>query len=254
MIHNPSHVPVLLKETIDILRPAPGEFFIDGTLGGGGHAREILKRIEPTGTFLGVDWNSKALENFKKEIGGSKENLFLEHANFVQIPEILSEKKMGKADGILLDLGFSSDDLENVPGLSFSRNEALDMRYGDELKERYTAAEFVNSLSVPELERVFREYGEERYALKIAKAIFDERKKKRILTTGDLVTVVGHALQGRRYEGGRINQATRVFLALRILVNRELDNLKDFLEGLTGILKPAGKAAIISFQSLEDRI
>jgi len=258
------HIPVLLKETIEILNPEAepsvpygagpqgGKFFIDGTIGGGGHAIEILKRIGPKGKLLGVDWDSEAIQRFKIKDLRFK-NIVLVHGNYADLPEILKQKKLDKADGLLLDLGFSSESLESGRGFSFLKNEPLDMRYNAKSQipmtndQNITAAEVVNSFNEKDLAEIFWKYGEERYSRQIAKKIIEERKKKRIITTFDLVKIIG---------GGnfRIHPATRVFQALRIYVNDELGNLERLLKNISKIIKNKGRVAIISYHSLEDRL
>lgn len=250
------HIPVLLKEVIEYLDLELGDFIIDGTVNGGGHAIKILEKISPKGKLLGVDLDKKMIEN-----SGLNEldNVRLVCGNYADLPEILKKEKLPKADGLLLDLGFSSEQLaptESVGGgfrqrgFSFMKDEVLDMRYSG---EGMTAAEIVNSLSEKDLADIFWKFGEERYSRQIAKKIVEERKEERILTTGKLVEIVKKAVP-RNYEKGRINPATRVFQALRIYVNDELGNLARLLGNLDKILKIKGRVAIISFHSLEDRL
>ena len=245
------HVPVLLKEVMEALNPKPGEFFIDGTIGAGGHAKEILNRIGPKGRILGIDWDKRAIERLKNEMPGGRK-IILVAGNYAELPEILKNNRLPKADGLVIDLGFSSDQLDRSGrGFSFLKDEVLDMRYSAE--NELTAAEVINSFPQKDLEEIFYDYGEERFSRKIAKAVIEERRKKKILTTGELVRVIEKSVPGN-YEKGRIHPATRVFQALRIYVNRELENLEELLSGLNAVLKPKGRAAIISFHSLEDRI
>ncbi len=258
------HIPVLLNEVIEILNPKPGEFIIDGTFGSGGHTTAIIERMMLKGNFLATDWDSQNLENYGEEIEEklkerkSKLNFFRFHGNYADLPEIMKKLKETnqkiplKADGLLIDLGFSSMQLESNRGFSFQNDEPLDMRYDIE-GENMAASEVINSFPEKELADIFYIYGEERLSRQIAKKIVEERRKERILTTGRLVEVVKMAVS-RNYEKGRINPATRVFQALRIYVNKELDNLAKVLDSLPDILNPGGKALIISFHSLEDRI
>lgn len=251
------HKPVLLKETIEILSPMPGEFFIDGTFGAGGHSEAILEKIGPGGKLLGIDWDAVAIKRFKIEkLKDWGKNLILVQGNYVNIPEIL--KEINKADpsiplrvnGLIIDLGLSSNQLENSgKGFSFMKDEILDMRFDSEGGAR-TAGEIINSLSEKELADIFWKYGEERNSRKIVRGIIEKRRKSRIKTTFELAEVVENAVSRR----GKIHPATKVFQALRIYVNDELGNLERLLENLGGILKPQGRAAIISFHSLEDRL
>ena len=256
------HVPVLLKEVIEILNPQAGEFFIDGTIGNAGHSLEALERIGPKGKLLGIDWDKNAIERLKIKRLKDFKNVILVNANYADLPEILKAHNLPKADGLLLDLGFLSEQLESERGFSFLKNEVLDMRYSafGELKiknsefRNQTAAEVVNTFSEKDLADIFYKYGEERYSRRIAKGIIEERnEKKRILTTFDLVEVIKRAVP-KNYEKGRINPATRVFQALRIYVNKELENLERLLKNLGEILAPGGRTAIISYHSLEDRL
>ncbi len=255
------HTPVLLKEVVKALNPQPGEFMIDGTLGGGGHAKAILERIKSRGMLLGLDWDEKNLENFRRESEEIKGRLILIHENYASMPEILEKHRLPKADGLILDLGFSTGQIErsgrgfsfNYLGQSASGGEPLDMRYNPGDDERSTAANVINSTSEKELARIIYEYGEERFSRQIAKKIVERRRQKRILTTGELVEIIRSAVP-KNYERGRIHPATRTFQALRIYVNDELKNLKNILEKLTEVIGKDGRVAIISFHSLEDRI
>ncbi len=249
-----SHIPVLFHEVIALLAPKRGEFAIDGTLGGGGHARGILDRIMPGGSFLGVDWDKEMIARFEQTIreddreGGK---IVLVCANYAELKTVLHRKKLGRADMLLLDLGFSSAQLEGGKGLSFRADEPLDMRYG--LRKGETAAEVVNTFSEEHLRALIADYGEERYAFRVAKAIVAARRRKRILRTAELRDVILTALpQG--YERGRIDPATRTFQALRIFVNHELENVTEVLRDVPSLLKPGGRVAVIAFHSLEDRI
>lgn len=246
-----AHTPVLLNKVLEIFSPMPGEFIIDGTMDGGGHAAEIIKRLAPKGTFLGIDLDKEMVAKAKKKFAGEKSvDINLVESNYADIPAVLKKKKMGKANGLFLDLGFSSSQLESGKGFSFRKDEPLFMTYGSTSP---TAAEVVNGLTEKELADIFYTYGEERRSRQIAKHIVEARKKKRIMTTGELGEVIGSTV-GKSYEGGRIDPSTRVFQALRIYVNRELENLTQVLTELKDILRPGGIAIIISFHSLEDRL
>ena len=244
------HIPLLLKETIEFLNPQPGKFIIDATIGGGGHAAEILKKIGDSGMLLGIDWDKEAIADCQSRFADYK-NVILVNGNYADLPEILKQKELPKVDGIAVDLGFSSRQLEKSGrGFSFLKDEKLDMRYQQET-ENLTAAEVINQYSEKELADIFWKYGEERNSRKIAKKIIEERKNKRILTTFDLIEIIRKAVP-KNYEQGRINPSTKVFQALRIYVNDELGNLEKILKNMSKILK--GRAVIISFHSLEDRL
>jgi 16S rRNA (cytosine1402-N4)-methyltransferase len=249
-----AHIPVLLNEVLKALDPQPGDFVIDGTLGGGGHAKAILENVKSRGTLIGLDWDEKNLESFRRENEGIKGKLILIHDNYANLPEILEKHRLPKADGLVLDLGFSTDQIEKAGrGFSFLKNEPLDMRYNPGDGEMATAANVVNSRTEKELADIIYRYGEERFSRRIAKKITEERRKKRIHSTGDLVEIILKALP-RSYEHGRIHPATRTFQALRIYVNDELGNLGTILNKLPEIIAEGGRVAIISFHSLEDRV
>ncbi len=263
-----SHKPVLLKEAIEVLEPRPGEFFIDGTIGGGGHAVEMLRRISPNGILLGIDWDEKAILNLKSKI--LNPNLILVHGNYADLPEILSaeggsasggkKKKLGRADGLLLDLGFSSEQLEAGRGFSFhpaAAGEPLLMTYD---ASRKPVKKILRELRENELADIIFRFGGERFSRRIARAIKERERAKPIETSGELREVVEKAVP-KNYELARrrrgvspIEPATRTFQALRIYANDELGNLEKVLKRLPEILKPAGRVAIISFHSLEDRL
>ena len=246
-----SHVPVLLKETLSYLDPKPGENFVDATVGAGGHTEEIVKMIAPYGKLLGIDLSKTAIDKLNKKLSKSGSQVILARGNFSNIKKIAYDHTMDNIDGILADLGFSSDELvDPTLGLSFKLNAPLDMRLGGEGE---TAASIVNSYSADDLTKIIREYSEERFASQIAKAIVIARRKERILTTTALVEVIAGAVP-KSYERGRIHPATRTFQALRIAVNNELENLESFLEQSLDVLNSGGRIVIISFHSLEDRI
>ncbi|MDP3901494.1 MAG: 16S rRNA (cytosine(1402)-N(4))-methyltransferase RsmH [bacterium] len=225
------HQAVLLKEVIKVLDPKPGEFFIDGTAGAGGHSQAIGEKIGDKGRLLAIDWEKTG-------------------ENYADLPKILKDKHLGKADGLLLDLGFSSDQLISGSGFSFLKDEPLIMTYSS---DNDPAKDVLLELTEDELADVIKTYGEEHYAKRIAEAIKEQEKRKPIDTTGELVAAIKRAVPPN-YENGRINPATRTFMALRIYVNRELENLEILLQQLDKILKHNGRVAIISFHSLEDRL
>ena len=237
-----------------MLDPRPGDFVIDGTVDGGGHATAILEKIGPGGKLLGLDLDPAMLADCKTRIA-VRRGVTLLVGNYADLPEILAREKLGKANGLLLDLGFSSEQIDRSGrGFSFSaasRDEPLLMTYDD---TRPSAREILAAISEKELSDLLFNLGGERYARRIARAIVERRRKKTgIATSGDLADTVRAALP-KGYEHGRIDPATRTFQALRIMANGELENLKKVLGSLENILVPGGRVAIISFHSLEDGI
>jgi 16S rRNA (cytosine1402-N4)-methyltransferase len=247
------HFPVLQKEILDCFNPKPNENFIDCTVDGGGHTLAILERNLPKGKVLGIDADAEMIKNLMTEVTPEfKKRLVLTCDNFANLKEIVAREKFGPVAGILLDLGMSSWHLEKSGrGFSFLKNEPLDMRYDS--KNPLTAEKIVNFWSESDLEKILREYGEEKFSKKIAVSIVRERKTAAIKTTFRLVTIIKNALpSAQRHQ--KIHCATRTFQALRIAVNSELDNLKKVLPQAMEILRPEGKLLVISFHSLEDGI
>ena len=239
------HIPVLLKEVIELLNPKEGEVMIDGTFGSGGHAQAILEKLGPEGKFLGIDLDKKNIERFA--LSDSRFAGIV--GNYVKLPEIMAKNNFPKADGLLLDLGFSSEQLEERGrGFSFQKAEPLIMTYSDDIESLH---QFLRRTNIQDLTEIISKFGEERYAPRIAKAILENRK--RIANTKELAEVIRSAVP-KNYERGRIHPATRTFQALRIYLNQELENLSRVLDLLDKILKPGGRVTIISFHSLEDRI
>lgn len=237
---------------MDLLRCEPGRTYVDGTLGGGGHAEEILKRTEPDGVVIGMDWDQEAIDEAEKKLKpyGSRARIFRE--NFIHLSEILKTVKIESVDGILLDLGLSSIQLEREErGFSFRGEGPLDMRMDE--RGDCTAADLANGLPLAELERILFEYGEERWARRIARAMVSEREKNPIQTTVALSKIVYGAIP-KRFQSRRIDPATRTFQAFRIRVNEELENLKGILDSGWKVLRKEGRICIISFHSLEDRM
>ena len=249
------HIPVLLKETLEFLDLKPGKFIIDGTVDGGGHSFEIIKKIGPNGKLLGLDWDkdmmSLAFKNLKKLAKENKVELILVNKNYAELKDVLKNKNLGLADGLLLDLGFSSLHIESSgKGFSFLRNEPLIMTYNVNSLPAY---EFLKRVQFKELSKILKNYGEERYAVQIAKKIIEKRKIKKIENTFDLVEIIKEAVP-LKYLHQKIHPATKTFQALRIYLNKELENLKKVLSEIENIVLPGGKIVIISFHSLEDRI
>lgn len=249
------HIPVLLHEVIELTDPKEGEFVVDGTAGEGGHAEAFAERIGPRGTLLCLDWDADALAATERRLSGKKggPRAKFVHANYAALPDVLRRGGYGAADIALLDLGFSSRQIDDpARGFSFRSEDApLDMRYDTEGGP--TAAEAVNGLGEEALTEIFRRYGEERNARGAARAVVAARRKARIITVGDLVRALEPAFSAPRRKG-RVHFATKIFQALRIRVNRELENLGSFLDSLPGIMRPGGRAAIVTFHSLEDRL
>jgi len=247
------HIPVLQKEVIEYLDPKPNENFIDCTIGEGGHSLAILEKNAPKGKVLGIDVDAEVIKNTKYYIQNTiyKNRVVLVSDNFANLKEIVRREKFIKVCGILLDLGMSSWHLEESGrGFSFLRNEPLDMRYN--LENPLTAEKIVNYWSKSEIEKILREYGEERFAKKIAERIVESRAKP-IETTFQLIEIIKSVIP-RKYQVGRLHPATRTFQALRIAVNDELNNLEKTLPQTINVLNRGGRLVVISFHSLEDRI
>ncbi len=250
------HIPVLLQETVANLKLAPGMVVVDGTLGGGGHAKEIIKNISPVGTLIGIDVDNGTLSKAKSELEaiGKEFNVKTQFINdsFRNLKEIVDSADVKEVNAILLDLGFSSDQMDaSGRGFSHQRDEPLQMNLasvGD-----LTALDIVNSWSEEEIEEVLKDYGEEQFASQIAKAICERREESPIMRTTDLVEVITGATPNW-YQHKKIHPATKTFQALRIAVNDELGALQEFLQQAPSVIAPNGRLAIISFHSLEDRI
>ncbi|MBU0722331.1 16S rRNA (cytosine(1402)-N(4))-methyltransferase RsmH [Patescibacteria group bacterium] len=251
-----NHIPVMLNQVIAILNPQFGQKFIDCTLGGGGYSKAILERIGQDGQVLAIDIDGLAITNaklnFKTEIKNKK--LILAHENFKNL-RIIAEKYFEediKFNGIVLDLGLSSAQLEDKHrGFSFNIPVApLGMNFGEQIGE--TAENIINSRNAEDLAKIFKDYGEEKFAYKIALAIVNERQLNRIVTAGKLVEIIMNVAP-KRFQS-KIHPATKIFQALRIAVNQELENLQAVLPQAISLLKIGGKLIIISYHSLEDRI
>lgn len=244
------HKSVLLKETIEHLNINPEGIYVDGTLGGGGHSEEILKRLT-TGKLIAIDRDEEAILAAKERLKDYKNVIYIKD-NFKNIKEILRNLGIEKVDGILLDLGVSSYQLEEVErGFSYMKDAPLDMRM--DKTSPFSAYDVVNRYSEKELERVIREYGEEKWASRIAKFIVEERKKGDIKTTSKLVEIIKKAIPASARRMGP-HPAKRTFQAIRIEVNEELKDLDKALEDMVEVLRGKGRIAVITFHSLEDRI
>lgn len=239
------HKPVLLREVIEALGPRSGGLYLDGTVGGGGHAAAILEASAPDGRLIGLDRDDAALEAAGKRLEGFAGRHELHRANYVEMRNFVQNES---CDGVLLDLGVSSPQLDwGARGFSFQKDGPLDMRM--DRREPVTAADIINTWPEEELANLFWELGEERQSRKIARTIAKHRAARRIETTGQLAALVAGEMRG-----GKIHPATKVFQALRMEVNRELDALETGLSEAWGVLKPGGRLAVITFHSLEDRM
>jgi len=246
------HTSVLLDEVIRLLAPVDGGIYIDGTLGLGGHAEKILQLCGPSGRVIGFEWDASALELARKRLAPFGNRFSALHRNFTEILEGLTEMNIHNVDGLLLDLGISSLQLNSGGrGFSFQTDGPLDMRM--DRRTHLSAEEIINDFSKEDLADIFYYYGEERQARRIASHIVAERAKDRITTTSQLASIVAKAVP-KKFQPRKIHAATKVFQALRIAVNKELDNLTAVLDTITTILKPGGRVCIIAFHSLEDRL
>jgi 16S rRNA (cytosine1402-N4)-methyltransferase len=247
------HVPVMLKEVLDYLGCKPGKIYVDGTLGGAGHAKAILETILPRGILVGIDQDVDAIKNATQVLAPYSQNIRLFHGNFINLPSFLSQSGITAVDGILLDLGMSLDQLKSSGrGFSFNRDEPLDMRMNS--GSGLTAEDIINKMEEKSLREIFNLYGEERWARQIARKIATVRKVKTITSSQQLAQIVRAAVPKKSLSAQRIHPATRVFMALRIVVNREIERLELFLENFADFLKPKGRLCVLSFHSLEDRM
>jgi 16S rRNA (cytosine1402-N4)-methyltransferase len=244
------HTPVMLREVLELMKPQNEKTYLDGTLGGGGHAEKILELSSPGGRLLGLDQDDEAVAAARQRLQRFGDRSVIRQANFAESGKILKEIGWGKVDGILLDLGLSSQQIDSPErGFSFHSPLRLDMRM--DRRQPLDAYQVVNSLPATDLERIFREYGEEPRARRAARAIDSARRVKKIESARELAEIVSRAL-GRG--PGRTHAATRIFQALRIAVNRELEVLAAFLENAYELLIAKGTMAVVSFHSLEDRL
>ena len=245
------HIPVLLEPCLEALDIKPDGVYLDGTLGRAGHSREILRRLT-TGRLIGLDRDMTAIEAAKERLAEFGDRVTLVHANFCDLGEVLRDLHVEGVDGMLFDLGVSSPQLDEAErGFSYMQDAPLDMRMDKDAA--LTAYEVVNAWSFEELRRILTEYGEERYAHQIAKAIVRRREQAPICRTGELVEVIRSAMPASALREKQ-HPAKRSFQAIRIAVNGELDALPPMLEAACAGLKPGGRLAVITFHSLEDRI
>lgn len=249
-MEEPRHKPVLLAEAIKFLICDPEGMYVDGTVGSGGHALLILERTAPEGRLIGLDWDTQAIRRARQNLAFFGKRVTLINKNFKEIGEVLKNLAINKVNGILLDLGISKEQIEDGErGFSFQREGPLDMRLSEEIT--ITARDLINNLSAAELRDIFRTYGEEKWAGRIAKAIVRQRQSAPINSTKELVNIIKKAIP---CSPSRLHPATRTFQALRIAVNKELENLEIFLNQAPELLLPQGRMVIISYHSLEDRL
>lgn len=246
------HISVLLDETIDGLDIKPDGIYVDGTLGGGGHSYEILKRLSPKGRLIGIDQDGEALKAAGERLKKFENQITLVRSNYCEIDKVLKELNVEKVDGILLDIGVSSYQLDNLErGFSYKSDAPLDMRM--DTRQELTAADVVNTYSENELFKIIKDYGEDKFAKNIAKHIVLARKEKPLETTKELSEVIKRAIPMKvQAKGG--HPAKKTFQAIRIEVNQELTVLKESIDKMIDLLKPNGRICIITFHSLEDRI
>ena len=246
------HKSVLLNETIESLAIKPNGIYFDGTLGGGGHSLEIAKRLAPGGRLVGIDRDEAAIVAASKRLADYRGVVSIVRGNYLQMPEFARELGIEKADGIVLDLGVSSYQLDTAErGFSYMQDAPLDMRMDQ--RETRTAGDLINGASERELFRMIRDYGEEQFAQNIAKHIVMRRSVKRIETTGELVEIIRASIPMKFQKTGG-HPAKKTFQAIRIELNGELSALEDSLDRMIDLLAPGGRLSIITFHSLEDRI
>lgn len=246
------HKSVLLNETIDGLNIQPDGIYVDGTLGGGGHAYEVCRRLGDKGSIVGIDQDAAAIEAAGNRLKDFGEKVTIVRSNYCDMKSKLHELGIDKVDGIVLDLGVSSYQLDTAErGFSYREDAPLDMRM--DTRQKMTARDIVNDYEERELYRVIRDYGEDKFAKNIAKHIVAARKVKPIETTGELTEIIRASIP-MKYQKKSGHPAKRTFQAIRIELNRELEVLKDSLDDMIDLLNPGGRLCIITFHSLEDRI
>lgn len=246
------HVSVLLDEVIDNLDIKPDGIYVDGTLGGAGHASEVCKRLGPDGRFIGIDQDEEAIAASTARLAEFGSKVTIVKSNYVHMKQVLSDQGIRKVDGIVLDLGVSSYQLDNAErGFSYMEDAPLDMRMDRE--QTISAKDIVNEYPESELFRVIKDYGEERFAKSIARNIVRQREKKQIETTGELVDIIRASMPAKA-RNGKGHPAKRTFQAIRIECNHELEVLRDALDNMVDLLNDGGRICIITFHSLEDRM
>lgn len=253
----PVHIPVLLREVMEQLDLSPGLVVVDGTVGAGGHSQHILKQIGTTGTLIGLDRDEMMLGFAREKLGAETlpdGQCFLRQASYAELPAVLEELQIPSVDRVLLDLGLSSDQLsDETRGFGFETPGDLDLRF--DTRQGIPAWQLLETLSEAELVEIMEVYGEERFSQRIASQLVQQRKTNPVRTAADLIAAVQAAMPAKALATARKNPATRVFQALRIAANQELEQLETMLDAvLPQTLKPGGRAVIISFHSLEDRM
>ena len=245
------HKSVLLEETVDGLAVKPDGIYVDGTLGGGGHSYEICRRLSGKGRLIGIDQDEDAIAAATKRLEEFKDRVTIVRSNYCNMRRVLTDLGIEKVDGIVLDLGVSSYQLDTVDrGFSYKYDTELDMRM--DRRQSLTAKEIVNTYSEKELFRIFRDYGEDQFSQNIAKHIVRNRQEKEIVTTFELNEIIKAAIPAKFRTNG--HPSKRVFQAIRIECNKELDVLRDSMDEMITMLNPKGRLSIITFHSLEDRI
>ena len=246
------HIPIMLEEVIEGLDIKPDGIYVDGTLGGGGHSYEIAKRLVSGGRLIGIDQDEAAIKAAGARLSGFGDRVTIVRSNYAQMVSVLQSLGIEQVDGILLDLGVSSHQLDNAErGFSYMEDAPLDMRM--DRRQEKTAGDIVNFYSQAELTRIIRDYGEDKFAAKIAAKIIGFRENKPVETTGELAEIIKSAIPMKyRLTGG--HPAKRTFQAIRIELNRELEILEESIEGMLDTLSDRGRMAVITFHSLEDRI
>ncbi len=246
------HTSVLLEETIDNLHIRPDGIYVDGTLGGGGHSFHIAEKLTEGGHLIGIDQDDEAIEAATKRLSPYKERVTIVRSNYRNVQKVLSDLQVDAIDGMMLDLGVSSYQLDNPErGFSYMVDTALDMRM--DRRQSLTAGDIVNTFSQQELFRIIRDYGEDKFAQNIAKHIVSEREKAPIETTGQLSAIIDAAIPAKMKKTGG-HPSKKTFQAIRIACNKELEVLEDTIDTMIDLLKPGGRLCIITFHSLEDRI
>jgi 16S rRNA (cytosine1402-N4)-methyltransferase len=248
----PAHIPVMTQEVIEYLVTRNEGVYVDATLGLGGHTKSILSHTNFKSKIIGLDVDEEAINIASNNLSKHKSNVVFRNSNFSEIDRVLLELEIGQVDGIVADLGMSSFQLDSSKrGFSFNQDEKLDMRMDARL--RFTAFDLINEMSVDEISKVLKVFGEERWSRRIAKRIVQSRGDKPISTSSELANLVSDAIP-KKFHPARIHPATKTFQAFRIAVNHELDNIEEFIGKAVPFLKRGGRLVIISFHSLEDRL